>query len=63
VIFSQGEICTDFFVILRGSVKVTLVKEDYGLIPIVINTIYDGREFGETNHYEVSENLSSEMIQ
>ena len=39
-----------------------LRKADFGNIPIIINSIYDGKEFGETNHYEVSENLSQEMV-
>ena len=47
---------------LRGSVKAILIKKDYGNIPIVINTYYDGKEFGEVNLYEESENLSAEMV-
>ncbi len=48
--------------LIRGSVKAILIKKDYGNIPIVMNTYYDGREFGEVNLYEVSENLTSEMV-
>ena len=62
IIFNQGEIQSHFYVLLRGSIKVMLRKADFGNIPIIINSIYDGKEFGDTNHYEVSENLSQEMV-
>lgn len=50
-IFSQGEDSPQFFVILRGSTKAILLKKEYGFIPFVVNTFYDGREFGEVTLY------------
>jgi len=47
---------------IRGSANVVIRKKDYGNIPIIINTIYDGKEFGESTLYEESENLSQEMV-
>jgi hypothetical protein len=49
-------------VILRGSAKAVLLKTEYGNIPIVVSTFYDGREFGESTIYQVSETVTAEMI-
>ncbi|CDW85001.1 camp-dependent protein kinase regulatory subunit [Stylonychia lemnae] len=62
ILFYQGDTSPQFYVLLRGSVKAILIKKDYGNIPIIINTYYDGKEFGEVNFYEESENLNSEMV-
>lgn len=62
VIFKQGDYSSEFYVLLRGSVSLILNKEEYGHLPIIICTIYDGKEFGEVNRYEVSDNLSLEMV-
>jgi hypothetical protein len=35
-----------------------LIKKELGDVPIVINSYYDGKEFGETNLYQESESLS-----
>ena len=56
-IFNQGDSSPNFFVNLRGSTKAILIKKDYGNIPIVVQTFYDGKEFGEVTQYQVSENL------
>eukprot|EP00347_Sterkiella_histriomuscorum_P024525 403330805 len=61
-LFMQGDSSKEFYVILRGSTKAILIKKDYGNIPIVINTFYDGKEFGEVNLYEESETLNAEMV-
>ena len=61
-IFRQGESSPYFYVILRGSTKAILSKKDYGNIPIVVSTFYDGKEFGEITQYEVSENLTPDMV-
>ena len=39
-----------------------MVKEELGYIPVIISNIYDGKDFGETNHYSESENLTANMI-
>ena len=36
----------------------SVVKEELGYIPFIVYNIYDGKDFGETNHYEQSENLT-----
>lgn len=61
-IFNQGDTSPNFFVNLRGSTKAILIKKDYGNIPIVVQTFYDGKEFGEITQYQVSENLDQEMV-
>lgn len=61
-IFIQGDSSPYFYVVLRGSTKAILSKKDYGNIPIVVSTFYDGKVFGEVNLYEVSENLDEDMV-
>lgn len=61
-IFMQGDDCPKVFVILRGSVKAILIKEEYGYIPIIISTFYDGKEFGESTIYQVSNEITPEMM-
>ena len=39
-----------------------MIKKEFGNIPIIASTFYDGREFGETTLYEVPEKLTSEMV-
>lgn len=48
---------------LRGSAKAILIKKEYGYIPFVVNTFYDGKEFGEVTLYQVSDNLTPEQVQ
>lgn len=62
-IFKQGDESNSVFVILRGSAKAIMIKTEFGNIPIIVSTFYDGREFGETTLYEVSEKLTSEMVE
>ena len=62
MIFKQGEDSPFVNVIIRGSTKGILTKKEYGFIPIVVNTFYDGREFGEATHYQVSEKLTQSMV-
>jgi hypothetical protein len=50
------------FIIVRGSVKVKIRKEEYGLEPIFIDTVYDGDHFGDLTWFEKSENLTEEMV-
>jgi hypothetical protein len=50
------------FVILRGSAKAILIKQEYGNIPIIVSTFYDGREFGESTLYQVSKEITPEMV-
>jgi hypothetical protein len=47
---------------LRGSAKAVLIKKEYGYIPFIINTFYDGQEFGEVTLYQVSDKLTPEMV-
>jgi hypothetical protein len=47
---------------LRGSTKATLLKQEYGCIPLVVNTFFDGQEFGESTLYQVSDTLTEEMV-
>ena len=54
----QGDDSPSVFVIIRGSVKAILTKKEYGFIPIIVNTFYDGRDFGEATLYQVSEHLT-----
>jgi len=61
-IFSQGDDCPKVFVILRGSAKAILIKQEYGNIPIIVSTFYDGREFGESTLYQVSKEITPEMV-
>ena len=61
-IFLQGDECPKVFVILRGSAKAILIKQEYGNIPIIVSTFYDGREFGESTIYQVSNEISPEMV-
>ena len=46
VIFRQGDMINDFFVIVRGTVKIEQTKQKYihkkDMLPIVIRTCYDG---------------------
>lgn len=51
-----------FYVILRGSTKAILIKQEYGYIPFVVSTFYDGGEFGEVTLYQVSDNLTLDMV-
>ena len=51
-----------FFIIIRGSAKAILTKKEYGYIPFVISTFYDGRDVGEGTLYQVSEHLTPEMV-
>ena len=63
VIFRQGDDSQQYLhVILRGSVKAILTKQEFGFIPIEVSTFYDGREFGESALYQVSDRLSQEMV-
>lgn len=50
------------YVIVRGSTNAIMQKKEYGNIPIVGSTFYDGREFGESTLYQVSENLTEAMV-
>lgn len=50
------------YVIIRGSAKAILIKWEYGYIPFVVSTFYDGRDFGEVTLYQVSENLTEENV-
>jgi len=61
-IFLQGDDCPKVYVILRGSAKAILIKQEYGNIPIIVSTFYDGREFGESTLYQVSNEITPEMV-
>ncbi len=61
-IFMQGDDCPKVFVILRGSAKAILIKEEYGNIPIIVSTFYDGKEFGESTIYQVSNEITPDMM-
>mmetsp|Transcript_6616 Transcript_6616/g.5919 ORF Transcript_6616/g.5919 Transcript_6616/m.5919 type:complete len:135 (-) Transcript_6616:726-1130(-) len=39
-----------------------LHQKDFGGNPMIVHVVYDGREFGEIGFYEVSENLTEEMV-
>jgi hypothetical protein len=47
---------------IRGSAKAILIKKEYGYIPFIVNTFYDGKEFGEVTLYQVSDKLTPEMV-
>lgn len=63
IIFRQGDDSAQFYVMLRGSAKAILIKKEYGFIPFVVNTFYDGKEFGEVTLYQVSDRLTPEQVQ
>ena len=47
LIYNQGDPSPYVFFILRGSVEVSVVKNDLGNLPVVIKILYEGQEFGE----------------
>ena len=51
VIFSQGDKSEDFFVILKGSVCVKVIKEEMGFVPVNTKVCYDGDYIGELAHF------------
>lgn len=61
-IFLQGADSPFFYVMLRGSAKAILIKKEYGFIPFIVNTFYDGKEFGEVTLYQVSDKLTPQMV-
>lgn len=61
-VFEQGADSVHFYVILRGSTKAIVTKKEYGFVPFVMTTFYDGCEFGEAIHYQVSADLTPEMV-
>jgi hypothetical protein len=62
VIFNQGDDSVCFYIILRGSTKAIVNKKEFGFVPFVMTTFYDGCDFGEAIHYEVSNDLTPEMV-
>ena len=47
MIFKQGEIGETLYVIIKGAVSIVKKNPEYGNKKIVVDTIYDGRQFGE----------------
>ena len=62
-IYRQGETGDFLYIVVRGSVKVKMQNKEFGEIPLVINTLYDGDYFGELALFEESENLSKELAE
>ena len=46
-IFNQGEVGENMYVIIRGAVTIKKEGKEFGGQNIVVNSIYDGRQFGE----------------
>ncbi|CDW86496.1 cyclic nucleotide-binding domain containing protein [Stylonychia lemnae] len=61
-IFNQGDPSEDFFVIVKGSVCVRVIKEELGNVPVNTRICYDGDYIGELAHFEVSESLTQEIV-
>ena len=51
LIFNQGDPSPDMNIILRGSVQVTLQRQDWGNVQIGLPTIFDGQLFGEVSDF------------
>jgi tetratricopeptide (TPR) repeat protein len=47
IIFNQGDTADSMYVILKGAVSIEKQEKSFGSTPIVINSIYDGKQFGE----------------
>ena len=47
VIFNQGDAGENMYVIIRGAVTIKKEGKEFGGQDIVVNSIYDGRQFGE----------------
>lgn len=47
VIFKQGEQGESMYVVLKGAITIEKIGQEFGGKKIVINSIYDGRQFGE----------------
>lgn len=47
VIFRQGEMGEMMYIILRGSVSIEKIASEFGNKEIVVNSLYDGKPFGE----------------
>ena len=47
VVFSQGEKGDSMYVVLKGAITIEKTGSEYGGKKIVINSVYDGRQFGE----------------
>jgi CRP-like cAMP-binding protein len=46
-VFSQGEKGDSMYVVLKGAISIEKIGSEYGGKKIVINSVYDGRQFGE----------------
>jgi CRP-like cAMP-binding protein len=62
VIFKQGDSSGVFYVIIKGTVCINIVKEELGFIPFNSKIAYDGDYFGELAHFEKSETLKQEVV-
>jgi CRP-like cAMP-binding protein len=47
VIFAQGEVGDSMYVVLKGAITIEKEGSEFGGKKIVINSLYDGRQFGE----------------
>ena len=48
---------------MRGSVEVSVVKNDLGNLPVIIKILYDGQDFGEYVNLKESEDVTPELIE
>jgi CRP-like cAMP-binding protein len=47
IIFTEGEIGKNMYVILKGSVSIEKKTEDINNYPVIVNSLYDGNHFGD----------------
>ena len=63
MVFKRGDPSNSYFVIIKGSVSITVVKEEFGNVPVIIKTCYDGDYFGELAHFEGKEGQDSASLE
>jgi len=61
-IFKQGDPSEDFFVIVKGSVCIKVIKDELGNVPVNTRVCYDGDYIGELAHFQESESLTPEIV-
>ena len=62
IVFKQGDVSDDYFVVVHGSVLTKANNWELGNVTVNTRMCYDGDFFGELAHYEPSETLTKDDV-